>query len=162
MKKAILISFICGIAMMFSSFAMALDAPIWNVPCASLGDESVCFDWGGPDPEIIGVKDAVKYSVDIVVHEVEVENSDGVIEKIAVEFSFGTSDRTDGLSMETPSLCVPLTDLQYDTNGDGVLDSIHGKVTVKVKALAPGKGKGRQNHPFSSDLCTFELTEKVE
>ena len=157
MKKAILISFICGIAMMFSSFAMALDAPKWNegpdAPCdlptfvdSEVDGPSLCFDW-------VEVEKALKYSVDIVIDE-DVEGTD---ETIAREFSFGTSDRTDGESMDEPFLCVPLTDLQYDG------ESIYGKVTVKVKALAPGKGKGPQNHPFSTsrELCFLELTEPI-
>ena len=146
MKKAILISFMVGIAVMLGSSAMALDAPT-EFTC-SIIDETVYFDW-------TDVADADKYSVDV---EVPVDTSDpldGVADMI-VELSFGTSDRTDGGDMGDSDLYVPLAEFVYDIDGDGVLDQLSGTATAKVKALNPGKGKGRQNNPFSTE-CTFTL-----
>ena len=147
MKKAILISFMVGIAVMLGSSAMAqnLQAPA-NLGC-SIVDQSVCFDWDD-------VTGAVKYSVDV---EVPVDtDGDGVADMI-VELSFGTSDRTDGGYMGDSYLYVPLTEFVYDIDDDGVLDQLSGSATAKVKALNPGKGKGRQNNPFSYPKCAFTL-----
>ena len=41
---------------------------------------------------------------------------------MVVEFSFGTSDRTDGREPSDPDLCVPLDEFVFDLDGDGVLD----------------------------------------
>ena len=150
MKKAILISFMVGIAVMLGSSAMAqnLQAPA-NLGC-SIVDQSVCFDWDD-------VAGADKYSVDV---DVEVD-TDG--EVMTVELSFGTSDRIDGKEMGVSDLCVPLTEFVYDI--DGVLltepEQLYGHAYAKVKALAPGRGQGRQNNPFSN-TCEFDLVEEPE
>ena len=52
--------------------------------------------------------------------------------------------------MEDSNLYVPLTEFGYDLDGDGIVDPLSGLAIGKVKALAPGKGKGRQDNPFSS------------
>jgi hypothetical protein len=106
-------------------------------------------------------ENVAKYSVDIEV-PVDVDN-DG-LEDMIVELSFGTSDRTDGLAMSEPNLCVPLSELvyDYDLDGNGIIEEIEqgipltGTASAKVKALGPGKGKGRQNNSFSLP-CTFDL-----
>ena len=153
MKKAILISFMVGIAVMLGSSAMAqnLLAPA-NLTCSLVdtdGDganDAVYFDWDD-------VTNADKYSVDV---EVPVDTTgDGVADMI-VELSFGTSDRTDGGDMVDSYLYVPLTEFVYDIDGDGEPDQLSGSATAKVKALDPGKGRGRQNNPFSTE-CTFTL-----
>jgi len=98
------------------------------------------------------VTGATKYSVDI---EGTVVYSDGDMRYTKdIELSFGTSDRTDGEPMSTSWLAISMDDF-----ADAVLAAIGGDPNVvvgfqltsaaKVKALAPGKGKGRQNHPFS-------------
>jgi hypothetical protein len=144
MKKIILISSVFGIALLYGSWAMALDAPT-GLSCAIEGD-AVYFDWDD-------VAEAVKYSVDV---EVPVDlDGDGTLDMI-VELSFGTSDRMDGGYMEDSDLYVPLTEFVYDLDGDGIADPLSGLATAKVKALAPGKGRGRQNHPFST-TCEFIL-----
>ena len=141
MKKAILISFMVGIAVMLGSSAMAqnLQAPA-NLGC-SIVDQSVCFDWDD-------VAGADKYSVDV---DVEVDTGDG---PMTVELSFGTSDRTDGGDMGDSDLCVPLDEFVY-IDGEGVLHQLSGTATAKVKALNPGKEKGRQNNPFSTKCTVF-------
>ena len=158
MKKFMMSLLILGLVMIFCSSTMAkkepgnLPAPT-NLACGLEdidGDavaDSVCLDW-------IEVEEATKYSVDV---EVEVDvDGDGVAD-MTVEFSFGTSDRTDGLPMDDPSLCVPLSEFEYDLDGDGILDPVSGLATAKVKGLnPPGKINGRQNHPFSTK-CEFLL-----
>lgn len=145
MKKAILTSSVFAIVLLSSSWAMALlDAPT-GLTCSVQG-EDIYFDWDD-------VADAVKYSVDV---EVPVDlDADGTPDMI-VELSFGTSDRTDDGLMEDSNLSVPLTEFVYDLDGDGTADPLSGLATGKVKALAPGKGRGRQNHPFSTS-CEFIL-----
>jgi hypothetical protein len=140
MKKAILIGFIAGIFVMFGSSAMAaLDAPTWSEdPIFSGG--YVCFNWSDVD-------NAVKYSVDV---DVPVDTDGDEEADMIVELSFGTSDRTDGGLMGDSDLCVPLADFAYDDDDPATPDvQLHGDASAKVKALAPGKGKGRQNNPFS-------------
>jgi hypothetical protein len=87
-----------------------------------------------------------KYSVDVIVG---VDSDDDGVEDMTVQFSFGTSDRTDGYGMEEPFLSVPLDEFLFDINDDGFLEQVFGSALAMVKALSPGKGKGRQNHPFS-------------
>jgi len=151
MKKAILISFMVGIAVMFGSWGMAQNLPVPENLTCSIVDDTVEFDWDDVvdlDGNII----ADKYSVDV---EVPVDtDGDGVADMI-VELSFGTSDRTDGGLMGDSDLCVPLTEFVY-VDGDDVPHQLSGDATAKVKALDPGKGKGRQNNPFSTE-CTVTL-----
>jgi hypothetical protein len=144
MKRIILMATVFGITLLAGSWAIALDAPT-GLTC-SVDEQSVYFDWDD-------VVDAVKYSVDV---EVPVDvDGDGTPDMI-VELSFGTSDRTDGGLMEDSDLDVLLTEFVYDLDGDGIADPLSGLATGKVKALNPGKGKGRQNHPFSTS-CEFIL-----
>ena len=152
MKKAILISFMVGIAVMLGSSAMAQNLPApANLTCSLVdtdGDganDAVHFDWDG-------VTDADKYSVDV---EVPVDTTDNGVADMIVELSFGTSDRTDGGLMEDSDLDVPLSEFVY-IDDDGNVVQLSGMATAKVKALAPGKGKGRQNNPFSTE-CTVTL-----
>jgi hypothetical protein len=144
MKKVILISFMVGIAVMFGSWAMALDAPT-GLTC-TVDEDSVYFDWD----DVVG---AVKYSVDV---EVPVYLDEDDIPDMIVELSFGTSDRTDGGLMGDSNLDVSFTEFVYDINGDGIPEQLSGEATGKVKALNPGKGKGSQNNPFSA-ACEFTL-----
>ena len=75
-------------------------------------------------------------------------------EGVIVKLSFGTSDRTDGLSMGDSNLRLLFTDFQYDLNNDGIPDPVYGDARAKVKALNP-PGKS-QNNPFS-DSCYFTI-----
>ena len=129
---------------MFGRWGMALDAP-QNLTC-QIVDNNVCFDWDD-------VAGATKYSIDV---EIPVYADDPEVPTMVIEFSFGTSDRTDGGLMGDSSLCVPISEFVYATNGDGTPEQLSGEGTVKVKALAPGIMNGRQNNPFS-DECTFVL-----
>ena len=141
MKKAILFSLIAGINLMFGSLVMAKKVPgIVPQPqslACPVGSEVVGFDWND-------VTGAVKYSLDV---DVEVDSDGDGENDMTVEFSFSTVDSF---------LNVPITDFQYDIDGDGVLDQLTGPATAKVKGLDPGKGKGRQNNLFSLP-CEFDL-----
>lgn len=129
---------------MFKRWGMALDAP-QNLTC-QIVDNNVCFDWDD-------VAGATKYSIDV---EIPVYTEEPEVPAMVIEFSFGTGDRTDGGLMGDSSLCVPISEFVYDTNGDGTLEQLSDEGTSKVKALAPGKMIGRQKNPFS-DECTFVL-----
>ena len=67
------------------------------------------------------------------------------------KFSFGTGDLTEPSGTE---LCVPLDNFVYDLDGDGELDPVSGIAHIKVKALNPGKGNGRQNNEPSTVVET--------
>lgn len=131
-----------------SARAEHLDAPA-NVTCEVV-EGMIFVAWDE-------VEGAVKYSVDVEA-EYDIE---GEIE--VLEFSFGTSDRTDGGEMGDPDLLIDLEDLALceeilDEDGE-VIDVVclsPVAVRVKVKALDPGRGKGRQNHPFS-EWCEVDL-----
>ena len=91
------------------------------------------------------VEGATKYSVSVTAgYDTD---GDGVVD-IEAEYDYGTGDRTDGLPADASNLDIPLSDLEQDVDGDAVADTPI-QVDVKVKALDPGKGKGRQDHPFS-------------
>ncbi len=97
------------------------------------------------------VANADKYSVKIVA----AYDTDGNAEiDVYLVFDFGTSDRTDGYPMSDPFLDIPLSALEIsvDTDNDGIPDTQLMPLAgaASVKALNPGKGKGRQDNPFSN------------
>jgi hypothetical protein len=51
---------------------------------------------------------------------VGVDSDEDGVEDMTVQFSFGTSDRTDGLGMDEPFLSVPLDQFVYDIDDNGV------------------------------------------
>lgn len=126
---------------------------------ATVGTDDVLFDW---DP----VEGATKYSVDVCA---TVQYSDGLPDGLAGEaevcVSFGTSDRTDGgdmaddyLSVSTDELIDAIVDALIAQGVDpAAIGSLEIAASAKVKALAPGKGAGRQNNPFS-DPADFALS----
>lgn len=114
--------------------ASHLAAPT-NLVCDATADP-ITLDWDD-------VGDAVKYSVDFRLTQ--------TIEEVTttIELSIGTSDRTDGGLMGDSDLDVTYAELEAAAGVDpGAL--LGFDVDAKVKALDPGKGKGRQNHGFSS------------
>jgi len=148
MKKITLCALLFGISVMFWTPAMAKKdfgdlGPPLNLSAAIDNDE-FCVTWD----EVLG---AVKYSVDVDVDVDEYFDDDGIPQTV-VEFSFGTGDQTDPADT---NLCVPLADFTrttYDENGDPIIVQVYGTAHVKVKALNPGKGNGRQNNEFSDVL----------
>jgi len=110
---------------------------------------AVIFDWHD-------VEGAVKYSVDV---EGTVTYWDALLlveAQAPVELSFGTSDRTDGGLMGDSNLTVALADIAAAIAAQlGILpeDVISIDGCAAVKALAPGKGAGPQNNPFSEPSC---------
>jgi hypothetical protein len=137
MRKIFLGILVMALAVMFASPATALGPPE-NLD-VSVSGGFVTFSW---DP----VDGADKYSVDVIVG---VDSDVDGVEDMTVQFSFGTSDRTDGYGMEEPFLSVPLDEFVFDINDDDILEQVAGSALAMVKALSPGKGKGRQNYRFS-------------
>jgi hypothetical protein len=132
----------------------ALDAPA-NLTVV-VGVNTVDFDW---DP----VTGAVKYSVDLEgMVTFDYVDGNGILQTdqtLVVELSFGTSDRTDGRAMGDSDLTITKADLEL-----ALISAIQDALALppgnlvavsefdgdaKVKALDPGKNKGRQNNPFS-------------
>lgn len=139
MKKTFLILSLALMVMMFGTSAMAqLPAPT-GLACEVGGIDTVavCCDWDD-------VEGANKYSLDA---EAEVDTTGDGVADMTVELSFGTSDREDGGLMGDSDLCTALDNFVYLSGEDIV--QLSGPVDIKVKALNPGKGKGRQNNPFS-------------
>ena len=98
--------------------------------------DPITLDWDD-------VVDAVKYSVDFELTQTVDEVT------TTIELSIGTSERTDGGLMGDSDLSVTYADLEAAAGVEaGALAGFD--VDAKVKALDPGKGKGRQNHAFSS------------
>ncbi len=136
----------------------ALPAPENLTVNVDTGAGTVVFDWND-------VTDAVKYSVDVegtVTYTyldeflVEVEGT------ADVEVSFGTSDRTDGGAMGDSNLTITIDELRAAiATALGILpeDVLSlDPAEAKVKALAPGKGAGAQNNPFSDPPVPFSVT----
>lgn len=133
---------------------MALDAPTGlNVV---VGADALSLVW---DP----VPGAVKYSVDIEGTATYEAIVDEVLVQLTadVEVSFGTSDRTDGLGMDVPSLTITFEELAAAIAAELGIDPSAlvslDEASAKVKALDPGKDKGPQNNPFS-DPFDFSVT----
>ena len=142
-----MIAVLAGICLVVPAVALALDAPTGL--SAVVGADTVSLDW---DDNVI---EAVKYSVDI---EGMVTYWDAILlaeATASVEVSFGTSDRTDGGVMGDSDLTIAIDDLAAAIAAElgipaGDVISLDG--IAKVKALDPGKDKGRQNNPFSTPV----------
>ncbi|MHC4221388.1 MAG: hypothetical protein ACYST9_03125 [Planctomycetota bacterium] len=141
--------------------AGTLDAPQW-VDVNYTDTNDVFLDW-------TDVSGARKYSVDIKGTATYFDPDSQTSREIDVELSIGTSDRKDGGSMGDSDLIVSISELDYavvyalfDHGVDPIiirdLDSWQFIGTAKVKGLNPGKGNGRQNHPFSQWSDNFEVT----
>lgn len=146
MNKIILFILIVIISLIFWTPAMAkkeinvLPAPENIV--TNIVNDNICFSWDTVDQ-------AAKYAVSV---NVDVDSDGDGLANTQVKFSFNTADRTDGLDPSSPNLCIPLADFVFDIDGDGDLEQISGTAHVKVKALNPGKGTGRQNSAFSDEV----------
>lgn len=138
MKKGLL-SIIAVFVLSFGVVLLAATLP----PPANLQvpvvDDVIKATW---DP----VDGALKYSVCIVA-EYDLD-ADGTAD-MSEDFDFGTSDRTDGLPIDTASLDIPLDALNLDLDEDGTAELIPVAARARVKALNPGHGRGSQNNPFS-------------
>jgi len=111
--------------------------------CSSDGT-TITADW-------TDVTGATKYSVGVAAIY------DLAGESVLRGFDFGTSGRTDGAPISQSDLQITLSALiaDFDTNADGIPDVLGLapiSVDLRVKALNPGHGQGRQNNVFS-DFC---------
>jgi hypothetical protein len=125
-----------------SVIAASLPAPA-NLT-VDVGPADLDLDWDD-------VQDAMKYSVDIEGIVTFLDSEDLEVEA-DIELSYGTSDRTDGGAMGDSDLNILIEDLADAIAlelGISVDDLLWLDAEAKVKALAPGKNKGRQNNPFS-------------
>ncbi|MHC4647948.1 MAG: hypothetical protein ACYTBJ_21000 [Planctomycetota bacterium] len=145
------------------TYAM-LDAPEW-VDVNDSNSSELFLDW----TDVPGAK---KYSVDIEGTVTYFDPNSQTRISVEVELSFGTSDRTDGGSMKDSDLTIYASELDYAVVyalfEHGVDPMILRRLTTwqlvgraKVKALNPGKGSGRQNHPFSEWSEEFEVTSHL-
>lgn len=158
MKRTILMLTVVSLLLTIPTFGAKeygdLDPPVIN-SAWYITDVEIGLDWDV-------VEGAVKYSVGIEgVATYDLYDYSGLdpvlIEEgvtAEVEVSFGTSDRTDGGEMGDTDLTITLDELAAAIAaelGIPVEDLISiDELTYKVKALAPGKDKGRQNNEFSS------------
>jgi hypothetical protein len=125
-----------------SVIAASLPAPA-NLT-VDVGPADLALDWDD-------VQDATKYSVDIEGIVTYLDSEDQEVEA-DIELSYGTSDRTDGGAMGDSDLTILIEDIADAIAlelGISVDDLLWLEAEAKVKALAPGKNKGRQNNPFS-------------
>ena len=155
MKRTFLGFIALAVALMAGPAFAALPAPA-NFTAAWDTDVLEC-DWDD-------VTGATKYSVDITATatydtgEDDPDTGEDILAEVEVEASFGTSDRTDGDPIGQSDLDIPeadIVDLLAALDAELVLlgvDAISVDLEAKVKALNPGKGKGRQNNPFSSSV----------
>lgn len=98
--------------------------------------DPITLDW-----EDVG--GAVKYSVDFRLTQT-------VDEVTTIELSIGTSDRTDGGLIGDSDLDVTYGELEAAAGVEaGALADFDAY--AKVKALDPGRNKGRHNHSFSPE-----------
>ena len=153
MKRTILMLTVVSLFAAAVAFG-ALPAPL-NLGVDDSGDP-ILLTWDD-------VINATKYSVDVegevtfaYVNESDVLILDATLD---VELSFGTSDRTDGRPMGDSDLDITLAELEaalilaiqealeLPPENLVAVDGFDGE--AKVKALNPGKNKGKQNNPFS-------------
>ena len=168
-KRTILLLTVVSLLVAVPTFGLKeygdLDPPILTLVWSNPSESETGFGW-------IFVPGAVKYSVDIEgVATYDLYNYSGIdpvlIEAGAtaeVEVSFGTSDRTDDGEMGDPDLTITHEEFAAAIAaelGIPVVDviSLAEDWAVKVKALAPGKDKGRQNNEFSNSIYPFWSVE---
>jgi hypothetical protein len=111
------------------------------------GPTELVLDWDD-------VVDAEKYSVDIEGTVIYLDSEFQEVEA-DIELSFGTSDRTDGGAMGDSDLTIfvdDLADVIALELGISEDDLVGLEAEAKVKALSPGKNKGRQNNQFSAPV----------
>jgi hypothetical protein len=137
---------------------LALLAPTGLTVNVDAGAGTVAFDWED-------VADAVKYSVDVegtVTYTYLNELLEEVEGTAEVELSFGTSDRTDGGDMIESDLTITFDELLAAIAAALPVPPVQilslDPAEAKVKALAPGKGAGAQNNPFSDPPVPFSVT----
>lgn len=129
-----------------------LDAPEW-IDVNDSNSNELFLDW-------TDVPGARKYSVDIEGTVTYIDPCSQTEQNIEVELSFGTSDRTDGGSMQDSDLIIYISEMDYAVIyamfDHGIDPTVLRDLTswqlvgmAKVKGLNPGKGSGRQNHQFS-------------
>ena len=142
MKKTNLSLIVLAVLTMFSSSVFALEAP--TVLSVSPGPFGIYFDWDD-------VTGAAKYSVDVEGLVSYMYFDDGPQWGLAyVEISMGTSDYN--YYMENSNLWISKRNIagllaeEIDVEGPILVLGLLGE--AKVKALDPGKEKGRQNNPF--------------
>jgi hypothetical protein len=126
-----------------SVIAAPLAAPV-NLT-VNVGSTDLALDWDD-------VVDAEKYSVDIEGTVIYIDSGLQEVEAY-IELSFGTSDRTDGGAMGDSDLTIFIDDLDdviASELGISEDDLVGLDAEAKVKALSPGKNKGRQNNQFST------------
>ncbi len=95
---------------------------------------------------------AEKYSVSV---DAGYDTDGDGIADMFFEFDFGTSDRTDGDPISQSDLDIPIADLDYDVDGDTLIDSPI-KAELKVKGLSHYAKKLKQNNAWSN-ICTADL-----
>lgn len=126
---------IAGLGYAGAAWADHLAAPA-ALTCNAIADP-VLLDWGDVDG-------AQKYSVDFECMMTEIIDDSEVT--TTIEFDIGTGDREDGGLPEDSDLEVTYAELDAAAG-----QNLSGfECSAKVKALDPGRGKGRQNHLFSS------------
>lgn len=109
---------------------MALLARPEGFICSVAASLATC-SWGA-------VTEASKYSVDVVAQYDT--DGDSVVDQ-SLEFDFSAVETTLDILLDV--------DLAHDFGAGLVSPSV---VTLRVKALNPGKGSGRQNNPFSDSV----------
>jgi len=145
MRKTLLFGFLLVFTMPLLAVGI-LPAPEGFV--AFISGDTLHTEW-------LAVEGAAKYSVNVAA---DYDTDGDTIADISVDFDFGTSDRTDGYLMGDTFLDIPVAELVLwiDSNVDGIEDpgEVFEPVSIKarVKALDPGKLKGRQDNLF----CAFD------
>jgi hypothetical protein len=137
-----------------------LDAPQW-VDVNDSNSNAVFFDW-------TDVNGAKKYSFEVEGTVTYFDPNTQTRVQVEVELDFDADDRIDGGSKSDSDLTLSGSELNYavvralyrhgvDPRILRQLDAWRLIGRAKVKALNPGKGSGRQNHPFSEWSEEFEV-----
>jgi hypothetical protein len=135
MNKKVLCATLSAVALFLGSFgtASALLGPPNGFTC-DVTEDPIVLNWDS-------VSGADKYSVDFRC-EMEVD-----VVTNTIEFSIGTSDAEGVGPISPPGLTLSIEEF----SDAAMVDDITGyQCFAKVKALNPGKNRGRQNHTFTS------------
>jgi hypothetical protein len=158
---------------------------IWGeVPAPYEVSANLCNGWytveWKTDCDYPGTKFSVVFFADVTFALTEECGGFPFTDVIGIEVDFGTSDEMDGLEYaepvcvcgEEPYNCTYMLDVDEEVVDAAVVAAIEealgdcllvldgdydiGPISVKVKGLNPGKGKGRQNNMFSEAAAVVE------
>lgn len=143
LSTVVMLALLCTTALAHHKLGHLNGPGMGNLPAPQdlvcpVADGVIMGDWSD-------VEGATKYAVQVVGSYDT--NGDGVDDATA-DYEYNTAD-VEGMPDNASEIDIALADLE-------IAGAVLVAVDVRVKAMNPGRGMGRQNHPFSA-FCSVVL-----